>query len=294
LLLVALIQVQGGAQTVNQESSAAIAPALPGEIRILVGFRDGKGRPVPAPSKDALLAHLGGTPIEIDDLRSLKNEPLIFSLIVDKSRSTLPSAGKQTAAAVSLFRALSTGDNHGYLTMFNAGVSGSKQFVDASVVEQTLKETPPRGSTALYDAIVFACKQQLNSTLVPSNSRRAIFVFSDGGDNTSRISLTKTVEVAQKAGIPIISIKIRVDTESQRQSKSELAALKSLSEGTGGVVVLPDEDRDAMGLLPSLLEGQSLLTLKTPALKPQKSYALKIETPSKNVKILSQTEFIAP
>lgn len=294
LLLNSPIQAQGGSQTANQASSATIAPAPSGEIRILVGFRDGKGRPVPAPSKDALHARLGETPVEIEDLRPLRNEPLIFSLIVDKSGSSRSNAGKQTAAAVGLFTAFSTGDNHGYLTVFKDGVSASKQFVYASEVEKILKEIPPGGSTALYDAIEVVCKEQLNSTLLPPNSRRAIFVFSDGGDNTSHISLTKTIEVAQKAGIPIISIKLRVDTESQRQAKSELAALKSLSESTGGLVVLPDEDRDEMGLLPSLLEGQSVLTFRTPALKPKKTYALKIESLSKNVKVLSQTEFIAP
>lgn len=294
LLLNSPAKAQEGAQSANQASSATIAPTLPGGIRILVGFRDGKGRPVPAPPKDALHARLGETPVEVEDLRPLRNEPLIFSLIVDKSGSSRSNAGKQTAAAVSLFRAFSTGDNHGYLTVFKDGVSASKQFVYASEVEQILKEIPPGGSTALYDAIEVVCKEQLNSTLLPPNSRRAIFVFSDGGDNTSHISLTKTIEVAQKAGIPIISIKLRVDTESQRQAKSELAALKSLSESTGGMVVLPDEDRDEMGLLPGLLEGQSVLTLKTPELRHKKTYALKIESLSKNVKVLAQAEFIAP
>jgi len=294
VLLNSPTRARGGTQSADRASSVTMAPSLPGEIRILVGFRDGKGRPVPVPSKETLTARLDETPIEIEDLRPLRNEPLIFSLIVDKSGSSRSNGDKQTAAAVSLFRALSTGDNHGYLAVFKDGVSASKQFAYPSEVEQILKEIPPGGGTALYDAIEVVCKEQLNSNLLPPNSRRAIFVFSDGGDNTSHIPLTKTIEVAQKAGIPIISIKLRVDTEGKRQEKGELAALKSLTESTGGMSVLPDEDRDELGQLPSLLEGQSVLTLKTPELKHKKTYTLKIESLLKNVKVLSPAEFIAP
>lgn len=294
LLLNSPVKAQEGSQSANQAPSATIAPSLPGEIRILVEFRDGKGMPIFPPSKETLSARLGGTPVDIEDLRPLRNEPLIFSLIVDNSGSARSTTGKQTAAAVSLFRALSTGNNHGHLTMFNDGVSASKQFLYTSEVEQILKQLQPRGGTAIYDAIEVVCKEQLNSTLLPPNARRAIFLFSDGGDNTSHIPLTKAIEVAQKAGIPIISIKLRVDIEGKRQEKSEFAALKSLSESTGGMVVLPDEDRDELGLLPGLLEGQSVLTLKTPELKHKKTYALKIESLTKNVKVLSPAEFIAP
>lgn len=297
-ILSTLVAFSAAGQSISQSASSAPSvlsvPSAGPEAHVLILALDSLGQPVPTPAKDALRVQIGGEPVEIEEIRSLREEPLIFSMIVDESASTSLSAKRQTMAAIKLYRALSSGSNHGYLVLFNDNADASDHFLDAPAAEEKLMKAKPRGSTALYDAIAVACTKQLRSAAVPPGSRRAIFVFSDGGDNTSRQSLSQTVEAMQKEGIPVFSIKIRVDTERPRDQKWELAVLRYLSEGTGGLVIVPDEHSDLVGLLPSLLEGQSLLTFKTAALKPKKSYELRIEANEKDVHILAQRKYIAP
>ncbi len=269
--------------------SAAAQP----QAHIPILALDGTGNPAAGVAKDGLIVRFAGKPVEVEEIRPLKDEPLIFSMIVDESASTRLSAKQQTAVAIQLFRALSTGSNHGYLVLFNENANASDHFLDAETAEQALMRASPKGSTALYDAIIAACRQQLNSTSSPGGSRRAIFVFSDGGDNTSRHSLYQTVEIVQREEIPIFSTKIGVGTESARVQKEELKTLKTLSGDTGGLVILPDEHRDVVEYLQKILESQSVLTFKTAELKPKKENSLKIEAGAKDVHVLAQTEYFA-
>ena len=76
--------------------------------RFAVIALDDLGKPLHALAKDGLSVLLGGNAAEIEDIKSLEDEPLIFSLIVDTSGSTRLSANKQNTTAMQLFRALST------------------------------------------------------------------------------------------------------------------------------------------------------------------------------------------
>jgi len=99
--------------------------------------------------------------------------------------------------------------NHGYLILFKSEIATNDRFVGTLAVEEILRRFPPQsrsGGTALYDAIIHAAKEQLSSTKIPRNSRRAIFILSDGGDNTSHKSLEQTLKLVRNDAIPIFSI----------------------------------------------------------------------------------------
>jgi VWFA-related protein len=293
LLTVSNASGQTDTQSAVRPSSKPDA-ATQTEARFGVIALDDLGKPLHALAKDGLSVLLGGNAAEIEDIKSLEDEPLIFSLIVDTSGSTRLSANKQNTTAMQLFRALSTGRNRGYLILFNDDVRTEKQFATVQEVEKTLKEVEPRGSTALYDAIVKASTEQLSGKAVPPNARRAIFVFSDGSDNCSVNSLKRTLEIAQKEGIAIFSIKIRVDQERAKDSRREFGTLTALSKSTGGLVIEPRYHQDELGQLPNMLMGQFLLTVRTGELKRKRAYPLKVESGRKDVEVLAQTVYVAP
>lgn len=263
---------------------------------ILLTVSDNSGKPVAAPLKNSVQLQIGGRLVEIEEIRSLKDSPLFFSVLVDVSGSSKQFADRQIAAASSLFRHLSTGGNQGYLILFNFKVATSDRSLGASAAEETLRRFPEGvrvGATALYDAVVHAAEEQLSSTKVPKGSRRVIFILSDGGDNTSRKSLAETIRVVQKEGIPIFSIGFSrtKGSDSPRELKRDLDTLKALNGATGGWGTFLDEPGDAVEQEINLTDAQCLVSFKSPQLKAKRSYPLKIDSSIKEIQLLAPKEY---
>lgn len=263
------------------------------EAEVSLFALDHAGHPVPEISPDSLRVFLDGKPTRIQNLRPLKDVPLIFSLVVDVSGSSGVTAEKQSATATLVFKTLSTGPNHGYLVLFNDTVRESFNYVDAQTAEEVLKKSPRKGPTALYDAIMFACTRQLHWDSSPAPRRRAIFVVSDGEDNTSRYTLVKTIEAVQREGIPVFTIMTSFDSGSKRARREGYEALRALSVQTGGLLLLPDEHQEELIQgLPSVLQAHYLLTLHKPEFKANKAHSLRIET--NDLQILAQNQYMEP
>jgi hypothetical protein len=140
---------------------------------------------------------------------------------------------------------------------------------------------------------LFACTRQLHWDSAPQPNRRAIFVVSDGEDNTSDYTLVKTIEAVQREGIPVFSVMTSSDKDSKKARRQGYEALRSLSLQTGGLLLLPDQNQDELIQgLPNVLEAQYLLTLQSADLKSNKVYSLKIET--NDLHILAQNQYIGP
>ena len=220
-------------------------------------------------------------------------------MLLDISGSSKHFADQQIAAATRLFGDLSRGDNHGYLILFKSEVVTSDRFIGTSSVEEILRRFPPQsrsGGTALYDAIIHAAIEQLSSAKIPRDSRRAIFILSDGGDNTSHKSLAQTLKLVQHEGIPIFSIGFSRDkgSDSPRELKRDFETLRTLSDSTGGVVTFLDQPGDPVQRAAYLIDGQCLMLFKPPTLKPKKSYTLRIESSVKEIHVLAPTEYFMP
>lgn len=280
-------------------SQISASPTTEATAQVLFIVSDSSGRPATAPTKDSLRLSIDKRPVEIEEILPLKNSPLFFSVLLDVSGSSRKFAEKQIAAATRLFGDLSKGENRGYLILFKSEISTNDRFIGASAVEEILRRFPPKsrfGATALYDAIIHASEEQLSSTKIPGNSRRAIFILSDGGDNSSHKSLDQTLKVVERNGIPIFSIGFSRDTSSYsaRESKRDFEILRTLSHNTGGFVTFLDEQGDLDRRATDLIDGQCLMLFKPPTLKPNKSYPLKIESTIKETNVLAPSEYFMP
>lgn len=269
------------------------------QTRILLTASDGTGSPVSAPMKGSVQLRIGGQPVGIIDIRSLKDSPLFFSVLVDISGSSEQFADQQVAATMKLFRDLSTGNNHGYLILFKSELATNDHVISVADVEEVMKRLPRKnrsGGTALYDALVHAATEQLARTKIPSDSRRAIFVLSDFGDNSSRASLTDTLKVLQQQSIPVVAIGFSRSSgsNSDREKRRELAAWKDLINRTGGWGTFLDEPGDGVGRAAALTNGQCLVLFETPELKPKRSYPLRVESSAKDIRIIAATEYVVP
>jgi hypothetical protein len=301
--LVSFIATDTSAQVAMQSgdspSQISAAPTNENSAQVLFTVSADAGNPAPTPTKDSLRLSIDKRPVEIEEIRSLKNSALFFSVLLDVSGSSKKFADQQTAAAARLFGDLSTGDNHGYLILVKSEIATNDRFLNTSSVDEILKRFPPQsrtGGTALYDAIIHAAEEQLSSTKIPRNSRRAIFILSDGGDSSSHKSLEQTLKLVQKDDIPIFSIGFSRDrgSDSARELKRDFEILRTLSLGTGGLVTFLDEPGDPVRRATSLLDGQCLMLFKPPTLKPNRSYALKIDSSIKEIHVFAPAGLSMP
>jgi len=86
------------------------------------------------------------------------------------------------------------------------------------------------GGTALYDALVMACKQRMGPRNWQKPTRRILVVLSDGEDNLSRTTREEAASEALKAGVVILTI----DTDPSGLSYRGARILQNLAGITGG------------------------------------------------------------
>lgn len=151
-------------QSPSTDSPAAASDNPQSEAHVLVTIVSKGGSALPAPpAKSDFLVRDDQYLIEVHDLRSVKDEPLTFSLLVDTSGSTQNTRHSQIAGAVRLFKALSKQGNRGYLILFRDEVDANDRIVDAGTAEKTLNHGDSRrGPTALLDAVLHAASNQLS------------------------------------------------------------------------------------------------------------------------------------
>jgi VWFA-related protein len=92
------------------------------------------------------------------------------------------------------------------------------------------------GTTALYDALLMA-ESQLRWA---AYTRKVLLTITDGGDNSSHVSITDALNGALKAGVVIYSIGIFDENNPDRNPE----ALSKIAEQTGGHAFFPAQLND--------------------------------------------------
>ena len=264
------------------------------DVHVLITISDRNGAPVAAPVTTNFLVLDNRRPTEIRDVQSLKNEPLIFSLLVDASGSMKGKSSSQIAGATKLFAALTGQNNHGYLILFRDGVVSSDQFVDPAIAEMLLRRNDGRAeSTGIFDAIYHAVTKQLALPENLAHARRAIFVVSDGSDNASHISLADTLTLLQRKGITVFCID--VPTEARESEKARgLRTLRALSRETGGDVTSLDESGAFVSRLLNSVASQYVLSFPAAPENRHELHSLEVKSLLKNIKVSAPAHFLAP
>ena len=127
----------------------------------------------------------------------------------------------------------------------------------------------------------------------------SIILISDGDDNSSRISLTETLELAQRRNVTIygISTNSAAYFGSKEQDRGD-KTLKRFSEETGGRPFFPEKIQD---LAVSFQEiGEELRSQYRLAYSPSNNRAdgtfrkIRIDVANKNYKVKARTGYYAP
>jgi Ca-activated chloride channel homolog len=170
-----------------------------------------------------------------------QDAPISLGVVFDASRS-MEGKLDQSRAAVSRFFHTSMPGDEFFLVEFNDRprlLSGFTSSTDA--IEKSLVGIKPKNWTALLDAVYMAIHEMKHA----SNSRKALLILSDGGDNNSRYTETEIKSRVREADVSIYSIGLGTGL-----IKHHVRLLKQLSEETGGEY----RQADKMSDLPDAIE----------------------------------------
>ena len=133
---------------------------------------------------------------------SSEDVPVSIGVIFDMSGSMADKIDKSRQAAVQFFRTANPQDEF-FLVDFNDRAQLISPFT-ASVddLQNRLMYTGAHGLTALFDGVYLGLSQMRGA----HNTKKALLIISDGGDNHSRYSETEVRKFVQEADVQIYAI----------------------------------------------------------------------------------------
>jgi Mg-chelatase subunit ChlD len=276
----------GVCQSQMEGQTAPVPPAQP-KVQIYLTASNRDGSPA-VPMQSDLSVKIDKQPAEISSLRSLKDEPLVFTLLIDASTSEGRDAESIRNAAKSIFQSLSNGGNKGYIGVFDVALRLSNRPLQNSEAQRALDGFKFGGATALYDAIGQTCTRALSRSGNPSAPRRLIILLSDGDDNQSHLQPAKAEEVADEQGVAIFSL----TTESDATKGGHF--LRELANTTGGKVISSRKLEDGVTPLLNAIDNQWEVDLTIPENLDKKPHSLAIEDSQKGVRVSAPVHILLP
>jgi Ca-activated chloride channel family protein len=159
--------------------------------------------------------------------------PISVGLVFDESGS-MDYKLRNSQAAVAQFLKTLNADDEAFLVEFSDNANLSVGFTaDIGKIQDALKRSTPGGLTAMLDAIHLTLREMKNA----KNSRKAIVIISDGGDNHSQYTSKQIESLVREADIQIYAMGVFEPNLPYAQTPEEVSGPTLLSEiatQTGG------------------------------------------------------------
>jgi Ca-activated chloride channel family protein len=166
---------------------------------------------------------------------SSEDIPVSVGVILDLSGSMRNKIGKARAAIMEFLKTANQNDDF-FLVGFNAQAELMSSFTnDPEYIQSCVRFATPEGRTALLDAVYLGLGYMRNS----KHTKRALLIFSDGGDNHSRHSRREIKQLVREADVQLYAIGFYNPLGYPYQTPEEMhgpSLLEELTEMTGGQV----------------------------------------------------------
>jgi Ca-activated chloride channel family protein len=218
-----------------------IVPALPQApikvdvkfVRLLVNVKDAHGDLVGSLESKDFTVYDCGVKQDVKVFEPQTELPLSVSVLIDISASTLIDIKYETTSIEKFFKALLGSGNPkdaAAVYSFNDSVTLLKNFTrNDGQLNSSIRFLNSEGSTALYDAIVFAARGAGNR-----DGRHVIVIVTDGGDTSSKYKYSDAIKEAHLADAvvyPIVVVPIANDAGRNTGGEN---ALQQIAKDTGG------------------------------------------------------------
>lgn len=293
----------------SQSQQTKTAPAAPApdtqdvvrvdvdRVNVLFTVADKKGKFIKSLREPDFKVYEDNVPQVPTNFAAETNLPLNVALLVDTSGSIRDKLRFEQEAAIEFFYStIRKGQDKAAVISFDSGVDLQQDHTDnPEVLAEAVRKIRAGGGTSLYDAIYLAVNQKLINT----EGRRVVILISDGDDNSSRVSLTETLEAAQKHDVVIYAISTNAtayfgNNSQERGDKT----LKKLTEETGGRAFFPFKLSDLAVNFQDIseeLRAQYTLAYRPTNLKQDGTYRkIRIDVADKKYKVRARTGYYAP
>src|SRR3954467_3965515 len=208
-------------------------------VLVNVTVTDPMNRLVTGLEKENFQLFEGTAPQEIKHFSS-EDTPISLGVIFDLSGSMKTKIDKARDAVIEFFKTANPQDEFFLITFADKPemLSGFTKSVED--IQGRLVYTVPEGRTALLDAIYLG----MDKMRAASNSRKALLVISDGGDNRSRYTQGELKSVVKEADVQIYSIGIFDPAATDPEEIMGPAVLSDISDITGGRLFRIDDVND--------------------------------------------------
>jgi Ca-activated chloride channel family protein len=164
---------------------------------------------------------------------SSDDAPLSVGLLFDCSGSMGPKLRSSREAVAQFFKTANPEDE-AFLVEFHDTANLVVGFTNSlEDIQNHLQFTPPKGMTALLDAIYLGLHEMKKAR----NPRKALLIISDGGDNNSRYTESEIRNLVKEGDVQIYAIGIYEPAGSRSRTVEESngpALLTELADQTGG------------------------------------------------------------
>ncbi|MCU1220223.1 MAG: von Willebrand factor, type [Candidatus Angelobacter sp.] len=169
---------------------------------------------------------------EVQQVRHFSSEdaPISLGVIFDMSGSMNDKIMKAREAVIEFFKTANPQDEF-FMITFNDRPELRADFTKSvEDIQGKLVYTVPQGSTAMLDAIYMGVSKMKDAR----NSKKALLIISDGGDNHSRYTENEIKSMVKEADVQIYSIGIFSLSPAQPEEIAGPALLTEISQVTGG------------------------------------------------------------
>jgi len=214
-------------------------------VPLMVSVTDNKGRLVTNLKMEDFRVYEDDQLQTIRDFGRDTDLPLSIALLVDSSGSIIDKVKFEQAAATDFFfNTVKRRKDRATVIGFDSRVAVLSDDTEDGFTDEPerLAEAVRRiragGGTAVYDAVYLAVRDKL-ARETPGR-RRLLILISDGDDTASRLSLTETLELAQREDTAIYAISTNKTSDTRSRSKVEGDdVIQKMVEETGGKAYFP-------------------------------------------------------
>jgi Ca-activated chloride channel family protein len=215
---------------------SAAQPAPDASIRVNVNMAlvpvtvvDNFGRNVTGLSQNNFRVIDGSQPRPIASF-SREDQPVSVGLVFDCSASMRDKFVTARRGPTELFKQLNDGDESLLVTVSDDPVLRQGLTSKLEDIQNALVFTSPRGATSLVDGVYLGLAQLKKA----HNSRKALIVISDGGDNNSRYTMSQLTKLAMEADSRIFTIGLHDNPQTSEELHGP-ELLENLARASGGI-----------------------------------------------------------
>lgn len=171
-------------------------------------------------------------PKEITSFDAPTGMPLRIGLLIDASNSIRERFKfEQDAATEFLVQTLNPDSDTGMVESFDEIYEVVQDFTnDRDKLSAAVRKISAGGSTAMWDAVYYACREKLMKQQNTGPVRNVIVLISDGNDTQSHVTRQEAIDMAERADVTIYTVSTGLGFSRGDGDKN----LELLAEATGG------------------------------------------------------------